>query len=191
MFAVHQTTAAMGKLKRMDQVRQIIETYQATHSIKATARRLQVSKNTVRHYIRLGKTYDEDLSKVLLLPPSELLSLFYPPDQKASSGREEVFKGQIKYWIKELRRVGVTRHLLWEEYRREYPDGYSYSQFCERFRREIGRRDLTISLNHEPGAVLQVDFAGKKMHWVDASSGEVHECEVLVGVYPHLCPVEE
>ena len=185
MFAVHQTSAFMGKLKRMDQVRQIIETYLATHSIKATSRRLQVSKNTVRHYIRLGKTYDEDLSKVLLLPPSELLPLFYPPDQRTSSDREEIFKGKVAYWIKELRRVGVTRHLLWEEYRQEHRDGYGYSQFCERLRREVGRRDLTMCLSHEPGAVLQLDFAGKKMHWVDPSSGEVRECEVLVGVYPY------
>lgn len=185
MFAAHQKVTYMGKLKRMDQVRQIIETYLATKSIKATARRLQVSKNTVRGYVRRGKTYDEDLSQVLLLTEPELFRIFYPPDQKSSNDREEVFRGKVNYWIKELRRVGVTRHLLWEEYRGEHPGGYGYSQFCVRLSREIGRRDLTISLNHEPGAVMQVDFAGKKMHWVDASSGEVHECEVLVGVYPY------
>ena len=32
----------------------------------------------------------------------------------------------------ELRRKGVTLFLLWQEYRERYPEGYSYSRFCER-----------------------------------------------------------
>lgn len=176
----------MGKIKRMDQIRQIIKTYLATSSIKATARRLQVSKNTVKLYVRLGQAHDEDLSQLLLLPESALYSIFYPSkDPQSDLDRRAVFSSKVDYWIKELRRVGVTRHLLWEEYRREYPQGYSYTQFCEHLRRELGRRDLTIRLNHEPGKVMQVDFAGHKMHWIDESSGEVHQAEVLVAVFPH------
>ncbi len=34
----------------------------------------------------------------------------------------------------ELRKKGVTRHLLWEEYCQRMPvRGYSYSQFCCRY----------------------------------------------------------
>ena len=40
----------MSKPKRMDQIKAIIETYLNTKSIKSTARRLQVSKNTVKAY---------------------------------------------------------------------------------------------------------------------------------------------
>jgi hypothetical protein len=43
---------------------------------------------------------------------------------------------------------------------------------------------LTLALDHNPGEVLMLDFAGKKMHWVDPVTGEVHECEVLIGVMP-------
>ena len=75
--------------------------------------------------------------------------------------------------------------MLWEEYRRDHPEGYGYSQFCERLKTEIGRKDLTLQIHHKPGEVMQVDFAGKKMHWVDVSSGEVHDCEILVAVFPH------
>jgi len=175
----------MGKVKRMDQVKLIIETYLLTRSIKATSRRLDISKNTVRHYIRLGQLRNKDLSQLLLLPNHELMDIFYSLDDKQVSAREEVFKGKIDYWIKELRRVGVTRSLLWEEYKKEHPDGYGYSQFCERLKREIGRRDLTLSLDHVPGEVMQVDFAGKKMRWVDIKTAEVHECEMLVAVLPH------
>ena len=175
----------MRKQKRMDQVKLIIETYLVTGSIKATSRRIQVSKNTVKHYVRQGQSYNKDLSKLLSLPDSELLRIFYSSDNNHSNTREEIFLSKIKYWLKELRGVGVTRYLLWEEYREEHSEGYSYSQFCDRLKREIGHRDLTLSLNHVPGEVMQVDFAGKKMRWVDISSGEVHVCEILITVLPH------
>ena len=178
----------MGKIKRMDQLKAIIETYLETQSFRATARRLQVSKNTVKNYVRRGQAHHEDLSVLLQLPDSELLSIFYLSDHKDAKDtahRKIIFDSKVDYWLKELARVGVTRYLLWEEYRAEHPDGYGYSQFCEHLKREIGRRDLTLSLQHKPGEVMQVDFAGKKMHWVDASSGEVQTCEVLVAVFPH------
>src|SRR5947208_2273423 len=35
----------------------------------------------------------------------------------------------------ELRRPGVTLQLLWTEYREAHPEGYGYSQFCERYSR--------------------------------------------------------
>lgn len=175
----------MGKIKRMDQVQLIIETYLSCGSIKGTSRRLQVSKNTVRQYVRLGKDHYADLSKVLSLSEAELFKVFYSNKNEQLDKRESAFQSKVSYWLKELRRVGVTRHLLWQEYRLEQTDGYGYSQFCERLKKEIGRRDLTLSLNHPPGQVVQIDFAGKKMHWVDISSGEVHECEVLVAVLPH------
>jgi len=175
----------MGKLKRMDQVRSIIETYLCTRSIKATARRLVISKNTVRCYLRRAKTYSKDLTKVLELSEEDVTKVFYLVDGKEPADRELLFASKISYWIKELRRVGVTKHLLWEEYRNEYPGGYGRSQFCERLKREIGRRDLTLSLDHTPGKFIQVDFAGSKMCWIDAKTGEVHECEVLITVMPH------
>ncbi len=50
----------MGKLKRMDQVKYILVTYLDTKSIKGTARRLQISKNTVRDYVRRVRTHFKD-----------------------------------------------------------------------------------------------------------------------------------
>ena len=70
---------------------------------------------------------------------------------------------RLDYWIKELKKVGVTRYLLWEEFREAHFDDNDYSQFCERFSKSIGRRDLTMVLEHELGVCLQIDFAESKM----------------------------
>ena len=153
----------MGKIKRMDQVKTIITVYLETGSIKGTARRLSVSKNTIKTYIRKARAYCDDLSKVLLLDDSDFLKLFYSSENKVVNKRETVFQDKVSDWIKQLSTVGVTRYLLWEEYREEYPSGYGYSQFCEQLRKVVQRRDLTLSLDHKPGEKIQVDFAGKKM----------------------------
>ena len=174
----------MAKQKRMDQIKNLLRNYMASGSIKATARQLKVSKNTVREYIRRAESYSTDLGVVLELDEDALNRVFYAPDSGQSSARFTVFEQQIESWLKELRRTGVTRELLWQEYRLDHPDGYGYSQFCEHLRRQVGYRDLTLALNHTPGEVLMVDFAGKKMEWVDPHSGEIHACEVLVAVLP-------
>ena len=175
----------MGKIKRMDQVKAIIKTYVATQSLKATARQLQISKNTVKDYVRRGESAQSDLSKLLTLSDEEFLAVFYSDRNKSDNERTAIFLSKVNDWITELRKVGVTKHLLWQEYQKEYSDGFGYSRFCELLRNHIGQRNLTLPMHHPPGEVMQVDFAGKKLQWVDKSSGEVHQCEVLVAVMPH------
>ena len=111
----------MGKIKRMEQIKQLLLTYQTTASIKATASRLQVSKNTVRHYLRRAETHDPDLEQVLALSDDELRRVLYPDKAGAVADRRLIFDGKVDYWIRELQRPHVTRQTLFEEYRREYP----------------------------------------------------------------------
>lgn len=175
----------MGKLKRMDQVKDIIKSYVATKSLKATARQLQISKNTVREYVRRGEVAQGNLSDLLELSDEEFSAIFYEATNKTVNEREALFLTKVDDWIKELRRVGVTKQLLWQEYRSEHSEGFGYSRFCELLRQHIGQRDLTLAMTHPAGEVMQVDFAGKKLRWIDIKTGEVHDCEVLVAVMPH------
>ena len=175
----------MGKPKRMDQVRFIISAYLETGSIGKTIERTKIARNTVRHYVRKAKAYMDDLGALLCLSDEELYSVFYSKPIKKQQGREDVFISKIEYWLSELKRVGVNKKLLWEEYRKAHPAGYGYSRFCERLVEEAGRKDLTLMLNHVPGEVMQVDFAGKKMSWRHPLTGDYHKCEVLVAVLPY------
>ena len=146
---------------------------------------MQVSKNTVKEYVRRAEAIYGDVSKALGASDEELFKALYSPVDKHSHAREEVFNAQLEYWTRELKRVGVTRQLLWREYRQAHHDGYGYSQFCERLRRYVERRDLTMVLSHVPGQAMYLDFAGKTLAWVDRHTGQLHACEVLVAVLPH------
>lgn len=76
----------------------------------------------------------------------------------------------------------VTRFVLWEEYRREHPDGYSYTRYCELFRAWRGRQGLSMRLTHVGGERLFVDYAGPTVSVVDAASGEIREAQIFVAV---------
>lgn len=168
----------------MDQIKAILRNYHHSQSIKATARQLNVSKNTVRDYLRRAFAYSNDLLTLLAMDDGQLEDLFIKEPPERQKERLTDFEGQIDKWVKELTKVGVTRHILWEQYRKANPDGYGYSQFCEHIKAYVARNDLTLALEHQPGEVMMVDFAGKKMHWIDEATGEVHYCEVLVAVFP-------
>lgn len=109
----------MGANKRMDQIKSIHRTYLSTRSIKAVCSTLWVSRNTVKSYFRLTFQRSADLNTVLSLPDDLLRDVFYPASDLPQMSRAAIFEDNLEYWIKELRRVGVTRYLLRKEYRNE------------------------------------------------------------------------
>lgn len=83
---------------------------------------------------------------------------------------------------RELGKRSVTLMLLWEEYRAVHPDGYGYSQFCERYRQWKSRLAPTMRQTHPAGERLFVDYAGQTIEFVDGLTGEVVSCQLFVAV---------
>ena len=52
----------------------------------------------------------------------------------------------------------MTIHQIWEEYRQEQPDGYSYSQFCYHFQVWRDGDEVTMHIEHKVGDKLFVDL---------------------------------
>lgn len=82
--------------------------------------------------------------------------------------------------MEELRRVGVNRMVLWQEYKEKNPGGYSYSQFCYHFQHWNSSQKSSLHIEQKPGDKLYVDFAGKKFPIVDRQTGEKTFLEMLV-----------
>jgi transposase len=80
----------------------------------------------------------------------------------------------------ELRRVGVTLRLLWEEYLEVHPEGYRYSQFCEIYRRWAKKLKPSMRQVHRAGEKTFIDFSGKQPHIVDRRTGEEIPVELFV-----------
>lgn len=176
---------------RMHQIKHIIEFHLKGHSIRQIERLCGISRNTIRDYLRKLQRDGRLLSDFLNLEDQALLSLVQTsPEDKNPGGRVleqryQIIERKLEYYKSELSRRGVTRHLLWQEYRQDHPDGYGYSQFCEHLDRYLKRDQAVMYFKHRPAEQMQVDFAGGKMSYVDRHTGECIECEVLLCVMPY------
>jgi transposase len=82
----------------------------------------------------------------------------------------------------QLRRKGVTLQLLWEEYRREHPDGYAYTQFCEHYNRFRSQLEPALRQEYKAGERLFVDWAGLTIALVDPQTGATRPAHLFVAV---------
>jgi transposase len=87
-----------------------------------------------------------------------------------------------EYIHAERKKPGVTLELLHHEYLEKHPEGYRYTQFCERYREWLKRRGQTMRQEHLAGEKLFVDYAGKKPSIVDPTTGEIIPVELFVAV---------
>jgi transposase len=85
----------------------------------------------------------------------------------------------------ELEKTGFTLHHLWCRYKSEHPDGYQYSQFCYHYQKYREHKKAVMHFEHEPGDKLFLDYAGKKLFYVEYGTGEIIECEFFVAVLGH------
>lgn len=114
------------------------------------------------------------------LTDKQLLSLLYPPvDHKTT-----VIEPDMEYVFYAMKKKSVTLMLLWEEYKRQHPDGIMYTQFCERYRKFKKANQLTMHIEHKAGEEMQVDWAGQSMSYVEPETGEVKSAYIFVAVLP-------
>ena len=83
---------------------------------------------------------------------------------------------------RELARPSVTRWLLWQEYKTQYPEGLQYTAFCNQYRRWLATHELVFRQVHAPGDKLFGDYAGQTMAVTDRLSGELREAQIFVAV---------
>ncbi len=174
-----------GKIKPMSQIKQLLRFYQQGSGKKFIARSLGISRNTVKTYLEKLPDIGMDLDKLLMLENPELEKLFHRGNPAYKEDRFTQFKSQLDYFEKELKRHGVTRRVLWEEYKLSYPTGYKYTQFCYHLNQQLLARKPTMVLSHNPGEKLFIDFAGKKLSYVDRETGEIIWCPVFVACLPY------
>ena len=129
-------------------------------------------------YKQQGLTYEI----IKDMPDDELLKMLQADTTDVIDERYQRLTGSFERFARELKRVGVTRHLLWEEYRREEPEGYGYSQFCWHFQTWENSQELSMHMEHKAGDKLFVDFAGKKLAITDRKTGISQPVEVFIAI---------
>lgn len=173
-----------GKAKAMSQIKQLLRLHHQGDSIKQIARSLGISKNTVKSYLVKLSTGKLSLLDLLKLDDPVLEANFHADNPAYKDPRFEHMSNNLTYYAKELKRVGVSRTVLYDEYISGYKDGYSYSQFCFHLRQQLIAKKPGMRLEHLAGDKLFIDFAGKPMYYIDRSTGELIGCQIFVASLP-------
>ena len=115
------------------------------------------------------------------LDDGRLAALFYPGADPTTSTRY-----QVPDWAtvhQELKRKGMTKQLLWEEYTAQYPNRcYSYSQYCDRYRQWLKQQKHSMRQTHKAGEKCFVDYCGPTVPIINPQTGEVRTAQVFVAV---------
>ena len=174
-----------NNLVTMQIVRSILQLFLRGFSSRKIARDLDISRNTVKLYLDRFNACAFSLAQLYQMDDAPLHAVAYTDAKQIQSDpRTEAFKSRIAYFLAELKRTGVTKYLLWEEYKKDHPECYGYSQFCDLLAQYRKVHEATMHFDHEPGDVMMVDFAGDNQSYVDKDSGEVISCPVFIAVLP-------
>jgi transposase len=167
----------------MEQLKQILQLKTDGIPIREIARRIGISRNSVRKY--LAVLIDDETVSAGELSNKQLADKAYRNDLLEKTLKLEHLISHFQYAQPELGRTGVTRQLLWNEYLSKHPEGYGYSQYCHHLNEYLLHKELSMHLEYQPGDMIMVDFAGKKLHYLDIQTGELIECHVFVAVLPY------
>jgi transposase len=165
----------------MKALRQVIELHENTQfSNRQIAAATGVSRPAVADYIaaysRSGLSWNEFSTLTDTQAIARLSAAKDEPDERLATALEF-----FPYMLTELSRVGMTRDILWREYRTRHPDGFHYSQFCTHFRAWChAETEVTLSLAHKAGDRMYVDFSGVKRSYRE--NGVEREAELFIAI---------
>lgn len=155
--------------------------------IKGIAAAFDVSRNTVRKYVRLWQESSLTMDQLLSLPEHRLREMFVPKGvhHRQPSERQAELEALLPEYAARLSRKGVTVKSLYEEYRLTHPDGYLHSAFRLYVRQyRLQSRSVMGHVEHPAGDQMYIDFAGDKLEVIDSSTGEVRPVGVFVAILP-------
>jgi len=133
--------------------------------------------NISTHFEKSGLSIDEALE----MEDAKLSALLFP-ELKQYQPKTAKPHPDWNYIHSELSKKGMTRLLLWQEYKEQHPNGYGYSQFKEYYNRYKKVLNPSMRQVHYAGDKLFVDFSGVTMPIANVITGEVRKAQIFVSV---------
>ncbi|HLP32064.1 MAG TPA: IS21 family transposase [Bacteroidia bacterium] len=166
----------------MIKIRQILRLQNQGCSKLQIAAQTGIARNTLKKYIKEFTSSGLSFEEINELSDKELEDLFVKPEDRPLNERLQILFSLFPAIEKELKRKGVTRQLLWKEYKTHHPDGVGLSQFKHYFSQWKAQVNPTMHMEHKAGDKLYVDFAGDKLEIICEQTGEVKPVEVFVAI---------
>ena len=155
-------------------------------SIRSISAVFEISRNTVRKYVRQFQESGLTVEKLQSIPEHHLQEMFCSgiEHSKTPSDRQKELEALLPDYAARMKRKGVTIKSLHEEYRQAHPDGYQRSAFGRYLQRYTLSTRAVGHVEHYAGDQMYIDYAGDKLEIVDSETGEVRSVEVFVAILP-------
>ncbi len=170
-----------AKTIKMDQLKLILRLHHNGYSKKQIARQTGISHNAVKKYLANQIAVETDN---LSLPKLHAIG-FYDDSINFISNRYERLIEHFRQVEGSLKQTGVTRQLLWQEYRYIDEQGYNYSQYCYLFNEYLRHNEVVMHLENKAAETKMIDFARKKLSYIDRDTGELIQCQFFISVLPY------
>jgi len=171
-----------NKKTDMSKVRKVIVLHHQGRSKSFISKYLQLSRNTVKKYLNLYRLLNLDIEKVTNKSDAELEDLFSSNHQPELSPKLQALYDFFPYMERELKKTGITKQLMWEEYLKQNPDGLRSSQFMDRYMIWSKKVNPVMHMEHKAGDKMFIDYAGKTLSIVDKDTGVVTDVQFFVAI---------
>jgi len=161
----------------MISIREILRLSEEGISGNRIAQSVNSARSAVQEYLKLSKVAGLNYARACELGDAEALKVLGKGQYRRRSEAPVPQWGNIR---KELSRKGVTLSILWEEYRAQSANGYSYSSFCVLFRQWLRDEKVSMRQVYKAGEKALVDYAGMTLPLTDRLTGTVSEAQIFV-----------
>ena len=171
-----------NELLSMNKIKKILKLLSDGISKREVSRLVHVSRISVKKYEELFLNHPFSYAELLKLSAIDLDQIVAIPVSEKPAIKS--LNAYFPILENELKRTGVTKHLLWEKYLEGNPMGVQYSQFCNQYKHFLKSQKVVYVFDHKLGDKLMIDFAGKKLELIDPQTGEIKAVEFFVGILP-------
>ncbi len=166
----------------MYKIRQLLRLYASGRGSKFISNSTGIARNTVKKYLLQFVSLRLTMSDIEAMSDAQLASAFLIEKPKMENHRVISLELLLPVLAARLKKRGVTKWMLYQQYTSQYPDGFKHSAFLERLNAFTGMSKPSMRVPHKAGDKLFIDFTGKRLSIVDIVSGEVQEVEVFVAI---------
>lgn len=167
---------------------EMIRLHEASFSLRQISNLVGSSRNTVTRAVKLAQSRKLTYQELSTWEAQDIDAFFEKKKEVGSKRHPEYAMPDYEHLAKELARPGVTMQLLWEEYAdacvKNHMIYYQITQFKKYFNAYLEKHAFSHVLTHRAGEVVQVDWAGTKIHWIDPDTGESLKGSLFVSVLP-------
>ena len=155
----------------------ILQCYALGMEIKQISRSFELSRNTVRRYVRLFQKCGIPIKELASMPSSRIQEMFSEGVSRSQipSQRQLELEALPPEYSARLSRRGVTVKSLYKEYHKTRPNGYKHASFGNYLMRYRMVTHVVGHIEHYADDQIYIDFASDKFEVIDNENGEGKE----------------